>query len=121
MVAADGNRIGEHDLAVEEDGNAGGAAAHVDQGDAKVLLVLDQAGEPGSVGRYHQRRHLEVAAIDAGGEIAHRAGGGGDNVHGDAEPFAVHAARVADAAVAVDGVADRNRMNDLTIGSDADG
>ncbi len=39
--------------------------------------------------------------------------GGGDQVQADAEALAEHAARVADAAAAVDAVADRDRVHDL--------
>src|SRR5437667_179647 len=50
-----------------------------------------------------------------GMQVAQRAGGGGDQVHGDAEPLAVHAAGIADAAAAVDAVADGDRVDEAAV------
>src|SRR6185312_3151725 len=90
-------------------------AAHVDHRDAEVHLVLDEAGEPGGVGAHHQRIDVEMGAADDGAVVAHAAGRGGDEMHVDAEPLADHAARVADAAAAVDREADRDRVDDLAV------
>ena len=49
-------------------------------------------------------------------QVAHRAGRGRDQVHVDAEPLAEHAARIADAAAAVDRVADRDRVDQVAVG-----
>ena len=102
-------------LAVEEDCDGGGAAAHVDQGDAQLPLVLDQAGQGRGVGRHHLRRDVQVAPRDTGGEVAGHAAGGGDHVHVDAQAVAEHAARIVDAAVAVDAVADRDGVDGLAV------
>src|SRR3546814_7292019 len=67
----------------------------------------------GSVGRHHEGGRLQVAALDAGADVAHRARRGGDDVHVDAQLVAEHAARVPDAAVAVDRIAGRDRMDHL--------
>src|SRR5215468_2370614 len=115
VCAAHRQAVGVDDVAVEEDGDGGGAAAHVDDGDAEVHLVLYEGGEAGGVGRDDQRLDVEMAALDAGLQVAQRPGGGGDEVHVDAEPLAIHAARIADAAAAVDGVADGNRMDEAAV------
>ncbi len=56
-----------------------------------------------------------MATRDAARQVAHRAGVGGHHVDRDAQPVAVHALRVADAAVAVDGIAERYGVNDLAV------
>ena len=48
---ADGDRIRVHQFAIEEDGDGRSAAAHIDADDAHLLFILDQAGEPGRIGR----------------------------------------------------------------------
>ena len=55
-----------------------------------------------------------MAALDAGAEIAHWPRCRGHDVHVDAKAFAIHAARVADAAAAVDTIGRRNGMDELT-------
>src|SRR3546814_16167447 len=54
-----------------------------------------------------------MRAADAGRDVPYRPGLGGDDVHVDAEPVAEHAARVANAAIAVDRVAERDEVNHL--------
>ena len=44
VAAADGDGIDVDQAAIEENGDGGGTAAHVDEGHAQVLLVLHQAG-----------------------------------------------------------------------------
>ena len=69
-VAADRNLRGMDQVALAEDGEAGRAAAHVDDGAAELLLVLDQRREAGGEGGGDQFLHLEVAAHQAGAEVA---------------------------------------------------
>ena len=118
VQAAERDAVGVDQLGVEEHGDRGGAAAHVDQRDAELRLVLDQAAERGGIGRHHLALDLEMAAGDAGGEVAHGAGGRGDQVQVDAEALAEHAARIAHAAAAVDRVADRDGVDDVVLAVD---
>ena len=69
-----GTEVGEDQIAVEEDADRGRAAAHVDDGDAELDLVLDQAGEPGGIGADDERLDLEMAAADRGAVVAHAGG-----------------------------------------------
>src|SRR5579885_2799803 len=115
VAAAHRHAVGEDHVAVEEHADRRRAAAHVDDGDAELHLVLDEAGEAGGIGADHQRVDVEMGAADDGAVVAHRRGGGGDQVHVDAEPLADHAARVADAAALVDRKADRDRVDHLAV------
>ena len=82
VAAADRHAVGVDHLAVEEDGDGRGAAAHVDHGDAELHLVLDQGGEAGGVGRDDEALDVQVAARDAGRRgCATAPAAGGDDVH----------------------------------------
>ena len=65
-----GDAVAMDHRAAEEDGEGGGAAAHVDDGAAEIHLILDQRREAGGVGRRAQRRDVEMAARRAGGDVA---------------------------------------------------
>ncbi len=91
------------------------AAAHIDDRDAEVHLVLDEAGETGGVGADDEGIDIEHRPRHRGAVVAHRARGGGDDVHVDAEPLADHAARVSNAAAVVDRKPDRDGVNDLPV------
>src|SRR5229473_6293477 len=116
MEAADPHRIGEDQTAAEKHADRRRAAAHVDNRDAEIHLIIDEAGEAGGVGAHDQRLDFEMRAPDRRGVVAHARRGGGDDMHVDAEPLADHAARVEDAAAVVDRKADRDRMNHLPVG-----
>ena len=64
------------------------------------------------VGRGDHALDRQMAAVEAKLEIAERRRVGGDDMHVDAEPAADHAARIGDAALAVERIADRQRMDD---------
>ncbi len=70
--AADGDAVGMDQLAVEEDRERRGPAAHVDQGRAQRGLVVDQAAERRGVGRNDLVGDFQVTAVDAGGQVAQR-------------------------------------------------
>src|SRR6185503_17092175 len=89
---------------------------HIDDGDAELALVLDEAGEARSIRADDDSRGLEMAAADAVGEIAHRRELRGNDVHVDGELLAEKAARVAQAASAIDREADRDRVNHGAVG-----
>ena len=86
------------------------AAAHVDAGDAELRLVVDEHGEARGVGRRDNRLDLEMAAVDRELEVGERRLVGGDDMHVDAERLAQHADRIVHAAIGVERVADRQRM-----------
>ena len=112
MLAADGDGVDMDAIAAVEDGDRGGAAAEIDQRAAELGLVVDEHRQAAGIGRGDQRLDREMAAVDAELEIAERRRVGGDHVHVDAEPLAEHAARVGDAAVGVERIADRQRVDD---------
>ena len=62
--AADRDRVGEDQIAVEKHADRRRAAAHVDDGDAEIHLVLDEAGEPRGVGADDQRLDFEMRASE---------------------------------------------------------
>ena len=66
--------------------------------------------EPADIGRRHHGLDLEMAALDHQHQIARRRDVGGHHMHVDAELARQHAARIADAAHAVERIADRQRM-----------
>ena len=70
------------------------------------------------IGRDHLAGHLQMAAADAGVEVAQGAGRAVTTLQVDAEAVAEHAARVADAAAAVDRIADRDGVDDVVIAGD---
>ena len=115
VTAADRHRIGKNQIAVKKHPDRRRPAAHVDHRHAEVDLVLDQAREAGGVGADDQRLDVEVRAPDRRAVIAHPGGCSGHHVHVDAEPLAIHAARVANAAALVDREPDRHRVNDLAV------
>ena len=110
-----GTEIGKDQIAVEKHRDRRRSAAHVDHRHAEADLVLDEAGEAGGIGTDGQRLDLEMRAPDRRGMIAHPGGRRGHHVHVDAEPLAIHAARVADAAAVVDREPDRHRVDDLAV------
>src|ERR671915_162304 len=55
-----------------------------------------------------------MATLDAGSEVAYRPRGCGHDMQLNPQTLAEHAPRIAHAAAAVDGVADRNGVNNLT-------
>src|SRR4029079_6785945 len=75
-------------------------------------LVVGERRKAAGIGRRHHRLDREMAAVDAKFEIAKWRRLGRDDVHVDAETLAEHAARIADAAVGVERIASRQRMND---------
>ncbi len=108
VLATDRDAIRVDSVAFREDGDRGRAAAHVDQRRAELHFVFDEGGEARRVGRFDYPLDVEVAALDAGREIPHRAFQRGDPVNLNAEAVAEHTARVIDAVAAVDAVADRD-------------
>ena len=113
VLAPDLDQVGIDHVAFEEDGDGGGAATHVDHGDPQFHLVVHQAGQARGVGRHHEFLHVQVTALDAGGQVLDRTAARGDDMNVDAQAIAAHAAWVADAAAAVNGVTDRDRVDQL--------
>ena len=93
VMAADRDRVDVDEVAAGEHAEAGRAAAHVDDADAHLGLVVDERREPRRVGRRDHRLDPEVAMLDRQHDVA---GGGqlaGDHVKVDAERLADHARR----------------------------
>ena len=110
VVAAEREAVGMDEAAAGEHRHGGGAGAHVDQGRAEIGLVVGDHRKPGDIGRRHHGLDREMAALDHQHQVARRRDVGGHHVHVDAEFARQHAARLADAAHAVERIADRQRM-----------
>src|SRR5262249_31871462 len=124
---ADGNVVGEviatdrdharvPDTAAFENGDVGGAATDVDQGDAEVFLVFREHRFGG--GELAERRvlHADAGAIHAGDQGLRRRGAAVDDVDVDFEARAGHPDRCADAVLLVDDEVLREHVNDLAAG-----
>ncbi len=103
-------------VAVVEYRDRGRAGAHVDHRGAEVDLVLDQRGEACGIGREDDIGDVQPAARQAGHQGAHGTGGRRHHMHVDAQAVAVHAAWIADALGAVDGIADGHAVDQLAVG-----
>jgi len=77
MEAADRHRIGEDQVAAEKHPDRRRPAAHVDDRDPQIHLVLDEARQTRGIGADDQRLDFEMRAPDRGGEVAHARRGGG--------------------------------------------
>jgi hypothetical protein len=121
MVAADADHRGVPQAAALVDGDVGGAAADVDQGDAQLLLVLRQH----RLGRADLLDdgvdHAYAGAVDARHQVLRRRRGAGDDVDVHLEPRPGHADGHADAVLLVDDEVLRQHVQDLAAGRQADG
>ena len=110
MLAAESETVQMNETSAGEHRHRRGARAHIDDGGAEIGFIVGENRKAGNVGTRHHRLDVEMAAFDREHQIAR----GGDferrNMHVDAEFTAEHAARIADAVVAVDRIADRQRM-----------
>ena len=102
VMAADGDGVGMDQMPVGEDADAGGAAAHVDDGAAHVGFVVDEGGEARRVRRGDHRLDAEMAALDREHEVARGRGLGGDHMQIDAEPLADHAGGIDDVVLRIE-------------------
>ena len=110
MLAAEREAVAVNEAAAGEDGDGGGAGAHVDQGGAEIGLVV---GEHRQSGRVRTRRHgadIDVAALDRIHQVARHRHVNGHHMHIDTEAAPEHAARIADAAAIVERIGDRQRV-----------
>src|SRR5215213_407217 len=104
-------------VAAGEDADARRAAAHIDDGDPHLGLVVDERRKAGGVRRRDHRLDAEMAALDREHEVACRRGLGADDVEIDGEALADHAARLDDVGLGVEGIAGRQRMQDGAAGT----
>src|SRR5208283_1541306 len=88
---------------------------HVNYGHAESDLVLHETREPGGVGADDEGVDLEMRAPDRRAVIAYAGRARSHHMHVDAEPFAKHSARVADAPAIVNREPDRHRMDHVPI------
>ena len=113
MIAAERDRIRMHELAFGEDPDGGGAAAHVDERGAEFRLVVDQRRKTARIGGRHDALDRQMGTVDAQFEIAQRRHVRRHHMHRHAQGVADHAARIADPALAVEHVADRDRVEEV--------
>ena len=109
-VAAERDGVGVDEMPVGEHRERGGTGAEIDAGDAKLGLVGGDYGEGARVGRGNRPAHPKMATLDAERQIANGHLVGGDGMDIDAEPFAAHAERIADAIMVVEPVAGGQRV-----------
>ena len=72
VVAAERDRAEMADLPLVEDGEVGGAGAHLDERDAELLLVLGEHGERARQRLEHELPHLVAGALDALAQVDRR-------------------------------------------------
>ena len=109
------------DRAAAEDRDVGRAAAHVDEADAELLLVLGQHGVARRELLEHDVLDREAAALHALDDVLRGADGARHEMHLGFEPHARHADRLADAFLRVDDEFLRQHVDDALIGRDRDG
>src|SRR5215216_4660493 len=117
MVTADRDGVGVDEVAAGEDADARRAAAHVDDGDPHLGLVVDERRKAGGVRCRDHRLDAEMAALDGEHEVARRRSLGADDVEIDGKALADHAARLDDVGLGVEGIAGRQRMQDGAAGT----
>ena len=108
-----------NETAAGEYGTGGRAGAHVDDGGAEFGLIVGENAERGHIGSRDHRLDAQMAALDGQHQVARRPGVGGHDMHVHAKPVGQHAARLADAAHAVERIADRHRMQHHAVAADA--
>ena len=120
VAGADRQHVRVHDVAFEEHGVVGRAAADVHEQHAHLALVLRQHrfGRRellehellhGDAGLVHAREHVLVVRARAG-----------DDVHVRLEPRGGHAQRIVDAVLSVDDELARDDVQQLELGRDVD-
>src|SRR5216117_1204448 len=103
------------DLPFMEDRDAGGPAAHLDQRDPQLFLVLRQHRVRRGEGLEHQIRHAVARALHALAQVLRRGGLHRDEVHLHLETHPRHADRVEHAALLVYHVLLRDVVQELVV------
>ncbi len=111
VVAAEREAVGVHEVAAGEHRQRGGAGAHVDHGGAEIGLVVGQHRQ----GRRHRAsppwpRRRDGSARSRASGCAPPRRRRSSRCMSTPKRRAEHAARIADAALAVERIADRQRM-----------
>ncbi len=106
-----------NELPAIEHGDRRRAAAEIDHGAAEFGLVVGKHREAARERRGGDRLDGQMAAVDRELDVAEGRLVGADDMHVDTEFLAGHAARIGDAALPVDGVADGERMDDGAAGA----
>ncbi|ENN87739.1 hypothetical protein RHSP_46627 [Rhizobium freirei PRF 81] len=118
VMAAKTDGIGMHQLTFGKDRDRRRAAAHVDRSAAKLDFVVDESGKAACIGCRHHAFDRKMRTVDAEFEVAKRCALGSYHMHVDAESVAEHRQWIADAALAVERVARRQRMQHGTLLAD---
>src|SRR5688572_29330155 len=102
MLAAEMYGIGENHVAALEHGEGRDTATHINDGAAKVHFIFHERGKTCRIRRNTERGDIEVRTFDTGGNVAQCSLITGHEVNINAHRVAEHAARVADAVMAID-------------------
>src|SRR6185369_9347499 len=116
LVAGDRDHRRVLDGAAAEDGDIGRAAAHVDETDAELFLVVGQHRVARRELLEHHVLDGEPAALHALHDVLRRAHRAGDEVDLALEPHARHADRLADAFLRVDDEFLRQHVDHALVG-----
>ena len=81
MVTAKPDRIGVDHVLFHKNRHAGRAAANIDTGRAKLLLIFDQRRNPRHISRRSDARQLKIAALHAIGQIMNGFFRNGQHMH----------------------------------------
>ena len=114
--AADGNRCGVGDGALEEDGQVAGMRADVEQADAEFALVGGEGGLGGGDGFQNGFSDFKAGAIGAGDGALQRAAGAGGDMQIDFKTCADHADGIEDAGLPVENELAGQQVEDFAIG-----
>ena len=96
--------------------DTGGAAAEVEDQVTALQLVLGEAGDGRGVACRHHALDLDVAALEAGEQVAQGRAGNRHQVRDDLEALPGQAASVLERTPAVDRHLHRHRMQHLAVG-----
>ena len=115
VIAAEVHGREVADLPLVKDGDVGRAGAHLDQGDAELLLVVREDRERRRERLEHHLLDLVPGALDRLAQIHRRRRADRNEVHLRLEPRPDHSDRIAHPAVLVDRVFLRDRMEQLAV------
>src|SRR4051812_21794894 len=116
IVAAEGHRAEVADLPLVKEREVGRARAHLDERDAQLLLVFREHGERTREWLEHELAYAVAGTLDGLAQIERGRAADRDEIHLRLQSRPDHPDRIANAAIAVDGVLLRYRVEQLAVG-----
>src|SRR5581483_4823731 len=120
VVAAQRQRRGVVQAAVQEHADVRAAATDIGDDDALALLLSAEHRLGGGEGLQDEVIHLHAGGLDDLGDILDAAGGDGDDVRFHVQALTVHAQRVRHAVLPIDDVVAGQHVQDFPVGGEAD-